>query len=116
MKVSRKKTDYLYTNGETEWETIKIQEDEILRVTDFKYLGSTVQEDGGSDRNTEKRIQSGWYSWRKITGVLCDKRVPEKVKGKIYKTIVRPAMLYGMETVAMNKRQERKKKWQKWRC
>ena len=79
-----------------------------MRVTDFKYLGSTVQEDGGSDRNTEKRIQSGWYSWRKITGVLCDKRVPEKVKGKMYKTIVRPAMLYGMETVAMTKRQERK--------
>ena len=43
MKVSRKKTEYLCTNGETEWETIKIQEDEILRVTDFKYLGSTVQ-------------------------------------------------------------------------
>ena len=77
-------------------------------MTDFKYLGSTVQEDGGSDRNTEKRIQSGWYSWRKITGVLCDKRVPEKVKGKMYKTIARPAMLYGMETVAMTKRQERK--------
>ena len=82
MKVSRKKTEYLCTNGETEWETIKIQEDEILRVTDFNFLGSTVQEDGGSDRNTEKRIQSGWYSWRKITGLLCDKRVPEKGQRK----------------------------------
>ena len=40
--------------------------------------------------------------------MLCDKRVPEKVKGKMYKTIVRSAMLYGMETVAMTKRQERK--------
>ena len=83
MKVSQKKMEYLCTNDETEWETIKIQEDEILSD-----LGSTVQEDGGSDRNTEKRIQSGWYSRRKITGVLCDKRVPEKIKGKIYKTIV----------------------------
>ena len=40
--------------------------------------------------------------------MLCDKRVPGKVKGKTYKTIVRPAMLYDMETVAMTKRQERK--------
>ena len=30
MKVSQKNKKYLCTNGETEWETIKIQEDEIL--------------------------------------------------------------------------------------
>ena len=34
--------------------------------------------------------------------MICDKKVPENVKEK-YKTIVRPAMLYGMETVAMAK-------------
>ena len=34
-----------------------------------------------------------------LPGVLCDKRVPPQLKGKIHKTIVQPAMLYGMETV-----------------
>ena len=34
-----------------------------------------------------------------MSGVLCDKRVPPRVKGKIHKMIVQPAMLYGMETV-----------------
>ena len=34
-----------------------------------------------------------------MSGVLCDKRVPPHVEGKIHKTIVQPAMLYGMETV-----------------
>ena len=34
-----------------------------------------------------------------MSGVLCDKRVPRQVKGKIHNTIVQPAMLYGMETV-----------------
>ena len=34
-------------------------------------------------------------------GVLCDKRVPPHVKGKIHKMIVQSAMLYGMETVPM---------------
>ena len=38
-------------------------------------------------------------NWRKMSGVLCDKRVPPHVKGKIHKIIVQPAMLYGMETV-----------------
>ena len=35
----------------------------------------------------------------KMSEVLCDKRVPPHVKGKIQKMIVQPAMLYGMETV-----------------
>ena len=28
------------------------------------------------------------------------------MKGKVYKTVVRPAMLYGLEAVALTKRQE----------
>ena len=43
--------------------------------------------------------QCGWKNWWEVTGVLCDKRVPPHVKGRIHKTIVQPAMLYGMETV-----------------
>ena len=46
-----------------------------------------------------KRTQCGWNNWRKISGVLCDKRVPPHVKGNIYKMIVQPAMLYDMETL-----------------
>ena len=34
-----------------------------------------------------------------MSGVLCEKRVPPHVKGKIQTTIVQPAILYGMETV-----------------
>ena len=41
-----------------------------------------------------------------MSGVICDRRVPAKVKGKVYKVAVRPAMLYGLETVALTKRQE----------
>ena len=43
--------------------------------------------------------ECGWNNWRKMAGVLYDKRVPQHVKGKIHKMIVQPAMLYGMETV-----------------
>ena len=33
-----------------------------------------------------------------MTGVLCDKKIGLKMKGKVYKTVVRPAMIYGAET------------------
>ena len=44
-------------------------------------------------------------SWRKVSGVLCNRKLSAKVKGKMYKNVVRPTMLYGMETVAVTERQ-----------
>ena len=40
---------------------------------------------------------------RKVTGLVCDSKVPVKLKGCIHKTVVRPAMLCGMGTVPLNK-------------
>ena len=40
-----------------------------------------------------------------VSGVLCDRKLSAKVKGKMYKSVVRPAMLYRMETVAVMERQ-----------
>ena len=71
-------------------------------------MGSTVQRLGGTDKEVTKKIQAGWAAWRKITGVLCDRNVPTKVKGRMYKTMVRPAMMYGMEAKAVTGGQERK--------
>src|SRR3954466_15564371 len=42
-------------------------------------------------------IKVGWLKWRQASGVLYDKRVPQKLKGKFYRTRIRPAMLYGAE-------------------
>ena len=38
-----------------------------------------------------RRIQAGWMSWKKVSGVLCDRKLSERVKGKTYKSVVRPA-------------------------
>lgn len=43
-----------------------------------------------------------------MSGVPRDSKMPVKVKGKVYKTVVRPAMTYGAETVAAKKTNERK--------
>ena len=41
----------------------------------------------------------------KSIGVICDRRLPARVKGKVYSTVVRPAMVYGLETVAVINKQ-----------
>ena len=39
---------------------------------------------------------------------MCDKRISARIKGKFYKSVVRPAMIYGAETWPVKKVQERK--------
>ncbi len=41
-------------------------------------------------------------------GILCDRRISLRVKGKVYKTLARPAMMYGAETWAVKKTQVKK--------
>ncbi len=39
--------------------------------------------------------------WIRATGVLCDCKIPNKLKGKFYRIAIRPAMLYVSECWAM---------------
>ncbi|KAK4307254.1 hypothetical protein Pmani_020967 [Petrolisthes manimaculis] len=106
-KVSRSKTEYLAVNVREGGGAVRLQGVEVAKVNEFKYLGSTVQSNGECGREVKKkRVQAGWSGWRKVTGVICDRRVSAKMKGKVYKTVVKPSMLYGIVTVPMTKRQE----------
>ena len=108
MKVNRRKTEYMCVDVRQDKGsgTVKMQGEEVAKVEDFKYLGSTVQSNGECGREVKKRIHAGWNGWRRMSGVICDRRVPARVKGKVYKVAVRPAMLYGLETVTLTKIQE----------
>ena len=109
LKVSRSKTEYVRMLREDEGhEEIKLQGETVKKVENFKYLGSVVSEDGGCEEEVRRRLQSGWMNWRKISGVLCDRKLSARVKGKMYRTVVRPALMYGMETVALTGRQVKK--------
>ena len=109
VKVRRQKTEYLCMGAPVPEREVKMQGVKINRVQEFKYLGCTVQIDRGLDKEVGKRVQVGWNAWRKITGVLCDGKLPSKLKGRLFKSMVRPAMLYGMEAVPVTNVQEKKK-------
>ena len=51
-------------------------------------------------------VSTAWRNWKRCSGVLCDSRMPVKLKGKFYKTVIRPALLYGAETLATTRGQE----------
>ncbi|KAK3517166.1 hypothetical protein QTP70_000241 [Hemibagrus guttatus] len=106
MKVSGSKTEYMCVNEREGSGTVRLQGEEVKKVQEFKYLGSTVQSNGESGKEVKKRVQAGWNGWRKVWGVLCDGKISARIKGKVYRTVVRAAMLYGLETVSLRKRQE----------
>jgi hypothetical protein len=56
-----------------------------------------VQKNGDIDKDVSHRIKVIWLKWRQASGVLCDLRVPLKLKGKFYRTAIRSVMLYGVE-------------------
>ena len=66
MKFSRSKTKYLCINGRNDKKTMKMEDTKVPRVKEFKYLGSTVQESGGCEREVKKRVQAGRNGWRKV--------------------------------------------------
>ena len=78
-----------------EEEHISLEGQAVSRKNTFRYLVSMLQRDGGIDEDVSHKIKVGWMKWRQASGVLCDKRVPQKLKGKFYRMTIRPAMLYG---------------------
>ncbi|PHT33985.1 Protein NRT1/ PTR FAMILY 4.6 [Capsicum baccatum] len=76
---------------------VRLDSKDVCKKDSFKYLGSMIQENGEIDEDFSKHIQTGWVKWGLASGVLCDKKVPFKLKGKFYRVIVCPAMLYRTE-------------------
>ena len=107
LKISRSKTEYLGGNGH-QYAEIQLHGDTVKRVKTFTYLGSTLAEDGELDAEVTHRVQIGWKNWKRVSGVLCDRRMSMKTKGKVYRTVVSPALMYGAETWALKKAQEKK--------
>ena len=80
-----------------------MEDTKVPRVKEFKYLGTTVQESGSCNKGKEESAGRR-NGWRKVSRVICDRRLPARIKGKVYNTVVRAAMVYGFETVAVTKK------------
>jgi len=100
IRLSRSKTKYLhchFSTSEGVANEVAIDGAVIPRIKRFKYLGSIIHENGNIDEDINQRIKIGWQKWEKAFEILCDKRIPLKLKGKVYHTVVRSTLLYGAE-------------------
>ncbi|KAK3509103.1 hypothetical protein QTP70_020311 [Hemibagrus guttatus] len=56
MKVSRSKTEYMCVKEREGSGTVRLQGEEMKKVQEFKYLGSTVQSNGECGKEVKKRV------------------------------------------------------------
>ena len=98
LKVNTGKTEVMVSgrNG-TKVNTKDKEGRELNQVDQFKYLGVTFSEEGGPETAVRARVKAGWQTWRELGPVIADKKIPTKLKTKLYTTGVRPVILYGAE-------------------
>ena len=72
--------------------------EEVESVRGFCYLGDRVNASGGCEAAVMARARIGWVKFKECRELLNSKRFSLQMKGMIYRSCVRSAMLYGSET------------------
>lgn len=56
---------------------------EVVKVDEFKYLGSTTQSNGQYTKEVKERAEAGGNRWRRVSGMICDKRIAAEFEIKM---------------------------------
>ncbi|VDP17307.1 unnamed protein product [Heligmosomoides polygyrus] len=113
---SRNADDRVSNDGRGGVSSMKANGIELPRTSVFKYLGSAVASDGNLRTEVNSRVSAVWSKWRSLTGVLCDRKIPEHLKSKIYRAVVRPVAMYGTECWPATKKLKRASASWRRRC
>ncbi|VDP39361.1 unnamed protein product [Heligmosomoides polygyrus] len=82
QKLNVKKTKYL-TTDEDKSSSTKVNGIALPRTSALKYLVSAIASDGGLLVEANSGVSGAWSKLRSH-GVLCDKKMPERLKSKIH--------------------------------
>ncbi|EYC25238.1 hypothetical protein Y032_0012g1779 [Ancylostoma ceylanicum] len=86
MRLNIKTTKYVECGEQTPG-TIFVDDAKLPEVSTFEYLGSRISADGSTLVEAEYRTNAAWSKWRQVTGVMFDRKVPLKLKSKVYRIV-----------------------------
>ena len=67
------------------------------KLSEFTYFGDRMSADGGCEAAVTARTRCGWVKFRECNELLHCSRFPLRLKGAVYKSYVKPAILYESE-------------------
>ena len=106
LKLNLEKTEVLHIGHQREELDIELEGKKLTQRDCFVYLGGAVCGDGKTEREVRQRVQARANVWRAVEGVMADRRISKRLKGKVMSTCV--ACLYGMETLALTELQQQR--------
>ena len=77
-------------------------------VEKFTYLGATVCKQGGGEEGIKARLGKARGAFVKLNRVWSSSSVSRRTKIRLYKTLVKPVLMYGCETWKMNESDAKK--------
>ncbi len=111
LVINADKTKYMKTDNTSGSQqlgshiTIEGQQYEV--VNEFVYLGVLARPDGDTKPEIQRRIMAATRCYYGLRRQLCSKYLTRKTKCQIYKTLIRPVLMYGCETWILKKSDER---------
>ena len=84
--------------GDGKKEPVEVLCDEVETVKGFCYLEDRLNASGGCETAVTARVRIGWMKFRECGELLLGRRFSLKMKGMVYHSCVRSAMLHGSET------------------
>ena len=68
--------------------------EELDDIEEFTYLGAIVDKDGGGSKDIMHRLQKARGAFQRLRRVLAAKGIGRRTKIRLFKTLVRPVLLY----------------------
>jgi hypothetical protein len=76
------------------------------KVSELKYLGTTVTNQNLIQEEIKRRLNSGNACYHSVQSLLSSRLLSKYLRIRIYKTIILPLVLYGCETWSLTLREE----------
>ena len=109
LVINEDKTKYMeIVKGQPKFDHFSAGHFVFQRVKEFKYLGVQITDDGKIDQEIKHRLIIANKSYYGLMGQMRSKYISRGTKIKLYKTLIRPVLIYGAETWAINKENEDK--------
>uniref|UniRef100_A0A8D9B1A7 Craniofacial development protein 2 n=1 Tax=Cacopsylla melanoneura TaxID=428564 RepID=A0A8D9B1A7_9HEMI len=109
--INESKTQYMKTSASEDRRTaedIQMENVTYKAVTQFKYLGELINNEGRPSAAIKERIQIGNRAYFANISLLKNKLISRKTKMKIYKTLIRPIVTYGSENWTLTQEDQEK--------
>ena len=108
LKLNAKKTKLMSIGDVPDDINIRVNNDPVEKVKQFKYIGSLKSTDGDCSKDVNARIAMAKRRMCELTTLWKDRSIPVALKMRLVKTLVWTVLSYGAEAWTLKVRDERK--------